>query len=125
MRILLADDDHDVRLALRVTLEDAGNGVLEADDGIRAIQLATSEKPDLIMLDVTMPQMDGLEALKILKSNPATENIPVIMVSGIADSLGIDAWRRLGASDFICKPWACSEVETVVARALRDVSVAV
>ena len=117
-RVLVTDDSDDVRLALQILLEDAGYEVIEAKDGAEAVKLAQSDAPDLILLDVMMPVMDGFTALKHLKSDPATKSIPVIMVTARGGRNDQDNARDLGAFDFIHKPWSDGEVEMTVKWAL-------
>lgn len=117
-RVLVTDDSDDVRLALQILLEDAGYEVIEATDGAEAVKLAQSDPPDLILMDVMMPVMDGFTALKHLKSDPVTKSIPVIMVTARGGRNDQDNARDLGAFDFIHKPWSDGEVEMTVKWAL-------
>ena len=117
-RVLVTDDSDDVRLALQILLEDAGYEVIEATDGAEAVKLAQSDPPDLILMDVMMPVMDGFTALKHLKSDPVTKSIPVIMVTARGGRNDQSNARDLGAFDFIHKPWSDGEVEMTVKWAL-------
>lgn len=100
--ILTADDETEIRDIFRLYLEQAGYTVLEAGDGVTALNVLKNEKVDLVLLDVMMPGMDGFRTLKKIREE---HNIPVIMVSArTADSdkiLGLD----MGADDYICKPF--------------------
>ncbi|HXJ67934.1 MAG TPA: response regulator, partial [Verrucomicrobiae bacterium] len=80
-RILIADDEPDIRLVLRTRLERDGYSVLEARDGAEAVAMARSEMPDLIVLDVMMPEMDGVEVCNRLRASFTTRGIPVIMLT--------------------------------------------
>ena len=105
-RILIADDEPDIRLVLRTRLELDGFTVLEARDGAEAVRMAQSDTPDLIVLDVMMPEMDGVEVCNQLRASFATRNIPVIMLT--ARAAGRDdkvAGLRKGANDYITKPF--------------------
>lgn len=117
-KILVVDDNDGIRLALELILEMAGHEVVTAMDGAEAIRLAQSDVPDLILLDVMMPVMDGVETLKILKSLPSTQSIPVIMVTAKAGSDDLATAREFGALDYITKPWLDGEVESSVTWAL-------
>jgi CheY-like chemotaxis protein len=81
-KVLVVDDEEDVREYLKTVFEDAGATVLEATDGEQAIAMANAEKPDLITLDLSMPGKDGVEAFGDLRRDPATEEIPVCIVTG-------------------------------------------
>ena len=80
-RILVVEDSPDVRLALATILEDAGHEIVEAEDGDQVFDLAISENPDLVLLDVMMPRVNGFDALATLKADTRTNPIPVIMVT--------------------------------------------
>src|SRR4030095_11236822 len=83
-RILIADDEPDIRLVLRTRLERDGYTLLEARDGAEAVSMAQTESPDLIVLDVMMPEMDGVEVCNRLRASLSTRNIPVIMLTARA-----------------------------------------
>src|SRR4051812_11200167 len=80
-KILLADDEEDIKIVLRMFLESKGYRVVTAYDGLDALDQAKNEKPDAILLDIMMPLLDGFEVCKKLKSQPDTQNIPVVMLS--------------------------------------------
>ena len=117
-RILVVDDSEDVRLALITLLEDVGHDVLEAEDGSEVIAMVLSGSPELVILDVAMPRVDGFEALKRLKADAATSDVPVIMVTAKGRPEDLAMARNLGARDYINKPWAEGEVEMWVDWAL-------
>jgi DNA-binding response OmpR family regulator len=81
MRVLVVDDEPDVLLLCRVNFEFAGHEVLEADDAEAAITMATSEQPDLIVLDVMLPNRDGLSVLRQLNDQPETKQVPVVLLT--------------------------------------------
>ncbi len=81
-RILVVDDEEDVRIYITTLLEDHGAETLEAGDGAEAITVARSEQPDLITLDLSMPGMDGTEAFKTIRQDPALEQIPICIITG-------------------------------------------
>ena len=91
MIILVADDTEDIRLMIRVMLENKGHRVVEAADGREAVELATRERPDVILMDLSMPVMDGIEAARFLSGTPETSNMPIIAVT--AHCVDSD-WRR-------------------------------
>jgi CheY-like chemotaxis protein len=100
--ILVAEDHLDSRDALRALLEAFGYDVLEAVNGRQAVDLATENSPDLILMDIMMPELDGFEATRELRRNGATAKIPIIAVTAMegAHQLAIQA----GANDYVRKP---------------------
>lgn len=104
-RILSIDDSRMVHMVVIKTLKPLDVEVLTAVNGQEGVEKAEREQPDLILLDATMPVMDGLEALAALKSNPATRDIPVVMLSADAGKENIDRAKQLGAVNFISKPF--------------------
>ena len=116
-KILVVEDESDIRELLVDLLCDCGYDVVEAGDGGAALGLVSQERPDIILLDVMMPVMDGLQVLKILKDGPATRATPVIMVSAKSQEQEICDAKNAGAWDYLIKPWEAGEVEAKVARA--------
>jgi len=104
-RLLLADDDADARRALSRLLERLGYAVSAAENGRAALALAESAPPDLILTDITMPELDGLDLLKRLKAAEGTRDIPVIVVSGVDDLQIVARCIEQGAEDHITKPY--------------------
>jgi CheY-like chemotaxis protein len=100
--ILIAEDHADSREALGALLEAFGFTVLLAVDGLEAVELARRDQPDLILMDVMMPALDGLEATRRLRTFPDTRHIPIITLTALdqARDMAIDA----GANDFLAKP---------------------
>src|SRR5690349_19556398 len=83
-RVLLVDDEPAMRAVCRMNLELEGFDVLEAEEGSTAVKLALRERPDLVLLDVMMPVMDGFDVARQLQSNPATRKIPVVFMTALA-----------------------------------------
>jgi len=105
VRILIADDNECFRLLLTVALH--GYRVMVAGDGAEAVELAQCHQPDIILMDVMMPEMDGFEALRQLKANEATAGIPVILMSaGYTKLQDIKRGMGLGAADYWKKPFS-------------------
>ena len=102
-RVLVAEDEEDIRDSLADILVYAGYDVLRAEDGGAALELALREHPDIILLDVMMPVMDGFEVLKNLKENPSTEAIPVVMLSAVPPVEGERNAIRIGAERLCTK----------------------
>jgi len=110
-KVLIVDDDADIRMALSLSLEDAGYSVCEAATGEEAFGKALISQPDAVLLDITMPGRDGFSVLKDLREQPATQEIPILMLSGKGELASRERARVLGAFDFITKPWNEGEVE--------------
>jgi CheY-like chemotaxis protein len=102
-RVLVAEDDRLLRTAAVSTLRRAGFDVLAAEDGEQACSLAAAERPDLILLDLVMPRVDGFEALARLKADPATRGIPVIVLSNLGTESDHRAATAAGAAGFFVK----------------------
>jgi len=88
-KVLIVDEDPDVRAFVQAALEDEGYEFVIATDGNVAIAKATSEKPDVVIMDVQMPNRDGLSALYHLRQEPETKSIPVILLTGVAETTGV------------------------------------
>lgn len=118
-RVLVADDDPDILAVVKVNFELEGFQVATAVDGEDALQKATSEPPDVIVLDIMMPRMDGLTALHRLRGQAATANIPIILLT--ARGLPEDRVRglELGADDYITKPFDINELVARVGAVIR------
>ena len=120
-RALIIDDEAPIRLLCRVNLEAEGMEVLEAADGATGVALAKSELPDVIVLDVMMPRMDGWRVAEELTDDPATSAIPIIFLTARAELR--DGARGIGAGDldYVTKPFNPVEFADVVRRLLRRV----
>ena len=103
-KILVADDSQAFRMLEEKLLQIRGYSTLHAHDGAEAFRLAISEQPDLILLDVQMPVMDGVQTLAALKREPRTQKIPVIIVTTIGREKDRDILIKGGAADLISKP---------------------
>jgi len=104
MRVLVVDDDFATRLLYHEALEPAGFKVAEAEDGMIAIEQYQNETPDIILLDVVMPRMDGFETCEALRKLADWPDTPIILVTGLDDFESIEKANQLGATDFITKP---------------------
>jgi len=119
-KILLVDDEEDIIKMNKLRLIESNYDVISANDGKEGIAKAEKEAPDLILLDVMMPKMDGLQALLKLKSNSRTSHIPVIMLSGAGDKLVLNKAMVNGAADFIDKPFNGEMLLETIKRNLLD-----
>jgi CheY-like chemotaxis protein len=84
--------------------------VVEAEDGKQAIEIANIQQPDVILMDMMMPRMDGLTACHVIKKDPITKSIPVIMVTAIGFELNIKLSQQMGASAYVTKPFSPKEL---------------
>jgi DNA-binding response OmpR family regulator len=116
--ILIADDEVYVLRLLEMTFKKGGFATVSCRDGQEAVSLAVSAKPQLIVLDVMMPGLDGLGALRQLKSNPATADIPVVMLSARGHALTKFEADLAGAVSFHAKPFSPNELLNEVQRIL-------
>ena len=101
--VLLADDEQFIAIAYKDGLERAGYKVVVAHDGEEAEQLALELKPDLVLLDLIMPKVNGFEVLKALKSNPEFASVPIMILSNLGQPADEAEARSYGAADFIVK----------------------
>jgi len=108
-KALIVDDETNVRRLLHDILSKTFE-VFEAEDGRQAIEIANTQKPDVVLMDVMMPKMDGLIACHVIKNDPATKSIPVIMVTAIEFELNIKLSQQMGASGYITNPFSSEEL---------------
>ena len=116
-KILVADDEQEIRNLLDHFLKGQGYEVVLASDGNQALKLAAEENPQVIILDIKMPGLDGLEVCKRLKEKEQTKLIPVIVITGFGDNKM--AALNTGADDFVNKPFDMAEISSRVKSALR------
>ena len=115
-KILVIEDEAGIRNNLLELLEENGFDVLEAEDGLVGIKLATEQRPDLILCDVMMPEVDGYEVLTALRSNPATQTIPFIFLTAKAGK-EVRQGMNLGSDDYLTKPFTVNDLlSAIVAR---------
>ena len=105
-RILVVEDQEDNRQILRDLLGSVGYQILEAEDGARGVAAAEAERPDLILMDIQLPLIDGYEATRRIKANPALRAIPIIVVTSYALSGDEDKARAAGCDDYVTKPYS-------------------
>jgi len=101
--VLVVDDSREIRLLCRTLLRRDGYNVLEAEDGRRGLELATELEPDLILLDLVLPEIDGFRVLEEIRANQKTSSIPVIMLTALEDKDKIQRALELGANDYTVK----------------------
>jgi DNA-binding response OmpR family regulator len=115
--VLVVEDDVSIALGLRINLENEGYRVLVAEDGERGLELARAESPDLIVLDVMLPKMNGLEVLQALRGEGRT--MPIIILSARTGEMDKVTGLELGAEDYVAKPFSLAELLARVRAALR------
>jgi DNA-binding response OmpR family regulator len=109
-KILVVDDEEDILHFLEMVLSEKGYEVVTATGGHQALTRAQIERPDLVLLDVMMPQMDGWEVLKLLRADEGTAHIPVAMLSARTEAKDRVHGLQEGAIDYICKPFSLQEL---------------
>jgi two-component system, cell cycle response regulator DivK len=109
-RVLVVEDHEDNRQILRVLLGSAGYQMVEAHDGETALTTAASERPDLILMDIQLPGLDGYEATRRIKADPALSGIPIIAVTSYALSGDEEKARAAGCSACVTKPYSPLEL---------------
>ena len=119
-KILVCDDERHIVRLIQVNLERQGYQVTTAFDGKEGLEKIRSEKPDLVVLDVMMPYMDGFEVLKSLRREPETEAIPVIMLTAKAQDKDVFEGYHYGADMYLTKPFNPMELVTFVKRIMDN-----
>lgn len=119
-RVLVVDDTPDIATLMAKAIEDEGYDVLVAADGRHALQAAKANPPDVILLDIMMPRMSGLEVLRCLKEDPALRAIPVILVTAKSEDRDVIVGLNAGAHDYVTKPF---KKEILAARVFSAVRV--
>jgi DNA-binding response OmpR family regulator len=117
-RVLVVDDDPQVLRLLRVNFELEGYEVLSATNGEEALELVRGDSPDVVVCDVMMPGIDGLEVVRRLRADPATVSMPLVVVSAKAQRADVSHGLRLGADAYVTKPFDPAELLDVVAQLL-------
>lgn len=112
MKILIADDEKDVRDLVRFAFERQGFEIIEAANGIETVTLAQHESPDLILMDVMMPGMNGYEASRELKKTEATKDIPIVFLSARGQIYEVTEGLETGAVSYVIKPFSPKELVT-------------
>ena len=117
--ILVVEDDPTIRELVRLHLASANHEVITASDGLQGLQMAVSKRPDIIISDVQMPNMDGFGMLAAVRANDQTASIPVIFLTALDDRDSFRKSMNLGADDYLVKPFHLSELNARVAAVIR------
>ncbi|MEK6775914.1 MAG: diguanylate cyclase [bacterium] len=118
-KILVVDDDKSARKSIRSILEKEGYVVVEADDGASGLQQVKTDPPDLILLDIVMPRVDGIKVCRAIKSNPEYHKIPILMTTSMGSKDDIIRGLESGADDYVVKPYDRSELLARIKTFLR------
>ena len=121
--ILIVEDERDIADLLRYNLQEAGFKTDYVRNGADALQRAIEKTPDLILLDLMLPEVDGMIVCRLLKNDPRTKNIPIVMVTAKTDEKDRVAGLELGADDYIIKPFSPREVVLRVSAVLRRIHI--
>ncbi len=109
-RILVVDDEPNIALSLNYLMERAGYSVRIAADGEEAIEAVKEAPPDLILLDVNMPKMNGYEVCELVRANPQWKHIPIVMLTAKGRDIEREKGLAVGADEYITKPFSTQEV---------------
>jgi two-component system phosphate regulon response regulator PhoB len=109
-RVLIVEDEKDVREMLRLNLKAGGFDVLEAHNGAEGLAIAKAELPSVVILDLMMPEMSGMEVCRALRRNPATSRIPILMLTAKSAEVDKVAGLEVGADDYVTKPFSPREL---------------
>lgn len=122
--ILIVDDSRTIVYSLRKMLEQNGYHILEAENGEKAVEIASRELPDLIFMDVIMPGMNGFRATRILNRTAETNHIPIVIMSGDEQSMQSFWLKQIGAVDYLAKPFSRAAIFQALEQHLRISKVA-
>jgi two-component system, OmpR family, phosphate regulon response regulator PhoB len=117
--VLLAEDDRDTRDLVAITLSRAGFSVLAARHGVEALELADQYRIDVALLDVRMPQLDGIEVCRRLRTRPELAQLPIILISAMCGDADAARGLSAGASEYLVKPFSPREMVAQVSEALQ------
>ena len=119
-KILVVDDEQDIVNTVQYRLKACDFNVITASNGKEGLEKVINEKPDLVLLDINMPIMDGHEMLERLRSRPDTRNIPVIMLTAYSDRRDISKAADLGIEQYVTKPFDFADLMDKISKALES-----
>jgi len=122
-KILIVDDNPDMISILQLQLEHRGYDTVQATNGIQAVDIATAQLPDLILMDIRMPEMDGFQATRLIRQNPKTRSIPIIAVTVLETHEERELCLQSGCDDYIPKPFTFSLLFSHIEKLLKQSSV--
>lgn len=118
--VLTVDDSPSIRQMIKVTLEPAGHSVIEAGDGVQGLAKAQSGRPDLVITDLNMPTMNGLELIRALRKLPALTGLPIVFLTTESNDALKQEAKSAGATGWITKPFKPEQLLAVVAKLVRS-----
>jgi DNA-binding response OmpR family regulator len=118
-KILVADDSPNIREILKISLEGDGYSVVLAEDGEQALEKVAQEKPDLLIMDVMMPKVNGFQVCRRVKTNPSTHQVPVIMLTAKSGQQDVYWGKDCGADEYLTKPFSTKELVKTIERLLQ------
>ncbi len=118
--VLIADDEEDIKIILSMYLENMGYEIVTAYDGLDALEVIKERMPDVILMDIMMPTLDGIEVVRQIKAIDGLKDIPVIMLTAAAHSSMVEKAMAAGAVDYIAKPFEPEKVDEVIQCVLKD-----
>jgi DNA-binding response OmpR family regulator len=124
-RVLVVDDEADLLELLRVHLKEQGFAIATASNGIDAVRKARSLRPDLILLDVMLPELDGFQVCETLRKDPELARVPIVMLTGLAGEMTRCAGIDSGATDFVTKPITPREIVLKIKEILLEQAVGI
>jgi len=119
-RVLTVDDSPSIRQMIKVTLEPAGHHVIEAGDGAQGLEKAQSNRPDLVISDLNMPNMNGLELIRALRNLPQLTGLPIVFLTTESNEAVKQEAKSAGATGWITKPFKPEQLLAVVAKLVRS-----
>ncbi len=119
-KILIVDDNPDFISILQVQLEDKGYDTVQATNGMQAVDIATAQLPDLILMDIIMPVTDGFEATRLIRQNPKTSSIPILAVTALYGPIYEEECLESGCNDHIAKPFTTKELVSRIEKLLNQ-----
>lgn len=120
-KVLVVDDEVFIRRMIEARLRVAGVTVIEAENGVDAVKKTISERPDLIIMDVMMPKMDGFQACEAIRSNPEISGTPILMLTARGQQIDVEKAMALGILEYITKPFSPKELADKVVEILYAV----
>ena len=122
MKVLVVDDDKTIRFMVVHALTKGGHQVIEAENGEQGLQMAKAERPDLVLLDVMMPGLSGMDVCSQLKNDPDTKSIPIFMLTGKTQIQDIEEALAAGADNYISKPIDPNRLMRVIEVKLKNIN---
>jgi len=119
-KILIVDDNPDLISILRVQLENKGYDTVQATNGMQAVDIATAQLPDLILMDIMMPVMDGLQATSLIREHPNTESTPIIAMTAKVTSENKLECLQSGCDGHIAKPFTSKQLVSIIEKLLKQ-----